>query len=236
MTKRKTNTVKKSHSQGMSTKATLMNFFESAPDGEFSAKQLGYRLGMQKKKDRDKLNNVLNQMVEAGKIENCGEHKFKLTPRAQQIIEGTIDFSRFGYAFFMNDQFPDDIFIPEGKTLNALQGDTVRIRLVTRKKSGKRLEGEVLSVISRNKTTFVGLLDINDKTAFLVPDNQKIHVDFFLSRDKIKNAVDGEKAIVELVEWPVDRKNPFAKIVEVLGKAGDHEVEMHGYPMSSRCL
>jgi ribonuclease R len=227
MTKRKTNTVKKNRSQRMSTKATLMNFFESAPDGEFSAKQLGYRLGMQKKKDRDKLSNVLNQMVEAGKIEECDDHKYKLTPRIQQIIEGIIDFSRFGYAFFMNDQFPDDIFIPEGKTLNALHGDTVRIRLVSRKKSGKRLEGEVLSVVSRNKTTFVGLLDISDKTAFLIADNQKIHVDFFLSRDKIKNAQDGEKAIVELVEWPVERKNPFAKIVKVLGKAGDHEVEMH---------
>ena len=149
MTKRKTNTVKNNRSQRMSTKATLMNFFESAPDGEYSAKQLGYRLGMQKKKDRDKLSNVLNQMVESGKIEECGDHKYKLTPRVQQIIEGIIDFSKFGYAFFMNDQFPEDVFIPEGKTLNALQGDTVRIRLVSRKKSGKRIEGEVLSVIAK---------------------------------------------------------------------------------------
>ena len=73
----------------------------------------------------------------------------------------------------------------------------------------------------------MGLLDINEKTAFLIPDNQKIHVDFFLSRDKIANAKDGEKAIIEFVDWPADRKNPFAKIVKVLGKAGEHEVEMH---------
>ncbi|MCK5776594.1 MAG: VacB/RNase II family 3'-5' exoribonuclease, partial [Bacteroidales bacterium] len=61
---------------------------------------------------------------------------------------------------------------------------------------------------------------------FVVPDDIKIPVDFFIQKENLHRAKDGQKVIVEIIEWPEHARNPFGKIVEVLGKPGDHKVEI----------
>ncbi|MFT7031892.1 MAG: ribonuclease R, partial [Cyclobacteriaceae bacterium] len=104
-------------------------------------------------------------------------------------------------------------------------GDTVSIQI---KSSGKRPEGKVVEIINRKKTEFVGRIEIMSRYAFVVPDSRKVHLDIFVSPDKIGKAKHNDKVIVKIKEWHGGaNKSPIGKVTEVLGKAGENETEIH---------
>jgi ribonuclease R len=199
---------------------------EESPKSLFNAKQLAYRVGMVKKKDRERLQQILDNMVEEKLIAEPKPWKYVALPQKGQYPEGTIDITKHGYGFVSCPHFDEDIFVPNRETANALHGDTVKLELYRHRK-GKKVEGKVVEIIKRARTEFVGVMDVSEKFAFCVTDNPKIHVDFFVPKGRLKNAVTGDKVIVGLNDWPVGSKNPFGHVVKVLGKAGEHEVEMH---------
>ena len=90
----------------------------------------------------------------------------------------------------------------------------------------KSREGEVLEIVERANSIIVGTIELNDKFAFLVPDNYKIDVDVFIPLSKLNGAKAGYKAIAKLLEWPESAKNPFGEIIEVLGRPESNDAEM----------
>src|SRR5690606_21639381 len=109
----------------------------------------------------------------------------------------------------------------------AFDGDVVEVYIFPRRKHGKNPEGEITKILERSKTTFVGLLHLEDKFGFLRPSDTKIYTDFYIPIENISTAKHGELVIVELVEWPKKADSPVGKVVEVLGVPGEHETEMH---------
>src|SRR5690606_35784376 len=106
-------------------------------------------------------------------------------------------------------------------------GDRVRVRLYpTRGKKEKKREGQVVEVLERARTQFVGTLEVSPKFAFLVPDNHQID-DIFIPLEFLRKGKTGEKALVEIVEWPQVKKSAQGKVITVLGKKGENETEMH---------
>jgi ribonuclease R len=152
-----------------------------------------------------------------------GKYQIKETTSFES---GTIDFTSQGTAFVTISPDKPDVFIPFKKTKNAFQGDLVKIDIYNRRGKGK-LEGEVVEVIKRNKTKFVGTIQITPKFAFVVPDYNKLHVDFFVRTEDVNGATHGQKVLVELVNWDKGTDNPRAKVIEVFGNPGEHETEMH---------
>ena len=122
--------------------------------------------------------------------------------------------------------FEEDVFIPSNKTMGALSGDEVEFYTLNRKKRG-RFEGEIKQIIKRSKTDYVGVIQINKNFAFVVPGNKKMPVDIYVPLKKIKNAKEGQKVLVKIVEWPSKAECPTGKVIEVLGDAGDHQTEIH---------
>ncbi|NQX98093.1 MAG: ribonuclease R, partial [Flavobacteriales bacterium] len=108
----------------------------------------------------------------------------------------------------------------------ALNGDTVKVN-VFQSRHGRKTEGEIVEVIERKQTEFVGVIEKSTNFSFVITDNARMPVDIFISNDKLKNANDGDKVIAKITEWPLDKKNPFGKIIQVLGKPGENETEMH---------
>jgi ribonuclease R len=145
---------------------------------------------------------------------------------SKQYITGTIDFTSQGTAFVVFSETEEDIFIPARKSRDALQGDLVKVQLFP-KRSGRRKEGEVVEVIKRAKTEFVGTIKINPKFAFVIPDSHKIHVDFFIRNSDIKNAEDGQKVLIKFKEWKSGEQNPTGVVQEVFGFPGEHKTEMN---------
>ena len=142
-----------------------------------------------------------------------------------QTIEGKISMNASGSAYLVNHDLPRDIYIHRNNTNRAFHLDTVKINVV--KGQGREFEGVVTEITQRFREEFVGVIQITEKYAFFIPDSNKMPTDFFIPKNKLKGAKEGEKVIVKLTNWKEGSKNPNGEIVRVLGSAGDNEVEIH---------
>ena len=145
--------------------------------------------------------------------------------KEKDILTGSIRMTASGHGFFTNEDLEDDLFVYKNNTNQALHLDTVEVEVIRGKKD--RFEGVVKDIVERFKTTYVGTLEIGDDFAFLVPDNHKVHVDFYVPLTELNGGQNGQKAVVELTEWKDKAKNPNGKILSVLGEAGDNDAEIH---------
>jgi len=95
------------------------------------------------------------------------------------------------------------------------------------KKTGENPEGRVTEIISRGRNRFVGRIELSKNFAFIIPDFKKIYTDFFVYPENILGASPNDKVLFEVTRWPEGDKNPEAKVIEILGKTGENEAEIH---------
>jgi len=141
------------------------------------------------------------------------------------ILDGKLSMNASGSAYLVSTDLPKDIYIHKSNTNHALHLDSVKIEVIPG--DGRSLEGKVIEIVERFRTEFVGMLQISDKHVFFIPDSNKLSVDFFVPKNKMMKATDGQKVIVRLVEWREGAKNPNGEVVRILGNAGEHETEIH---------
>ena len=139
---------------------------------------------------------------------------------------GVLDLTSSGNGYLVCDDFEKDVFIPSTNVNRALHNDTVKVFVYNKRRSSKK-EGDVVEIIERAKTNFVGVLQLSKNFGFVIPDNPKMYADIFVSKDHLNGAVDGDKVIANLTDWPQNSKNPFGEITQVLGKPGEHNTEIH---------
>ena len=191
----------------------------------YNYKQIAAKIGI---KDTDGKTQVLKKLAElttTKKIKEIDRGKFAINIDRKYNI-GTLDVTSNGNAYFISDDFDDDIFIPSINLNKGLHQDTVKVYTYN-KRGSKKLEADVVEVIERAKTEFVGVLQLNKNFGFVIPDNNKMYADIFISQNKINGAEDGDKVVATITDWPSNSKNPFGKITKVLGKPGDHNTEIH---------
>ena len=140
-------------------------------------------------------------------------------------IEGVIRISSRGYGYVEAPGLEQDLEIPPELLNTALNRDRVRA-IPHPKKHGKRMRGEVLEVLERAKTRFVGTIQEVDGYRFVRPDDRKVYTDFIVERGQADDAPLGQKVLVELVRWSSPTKNPLVHVLDVLGPGGEHETEM----------
>ena len=203
----------------------VLDFLKHNGSKTFNYKQLGAAMEINTDGERLQLIETLeNLKLQGFVIENeIGKYQIKET---KQYLTGTIDFTSQGTAFLIFSDTEEDIYIPARKSKDALQGDLVKVYIYP-KRSGKRKEGEVVEVITRAKSQFVGTIKINPKFSFVITDNHKIHVDFFIRNSDTNGAEDGQKVLIEFKEWKQGDQNPTAKVIEIFGFPGLHKTEMN---------
>ncbi len=203
----------------------VLAFLKHNSEKAFNYKQLGAAMEIDNESDRFALLETLEELKHQGFVteKEVGKYQAKET---KTYHTGTIDFTTQGTAYVIISPDEPDIFIPFRKSRDAMHGDLVKVNVFTQRGKGKP-EGEVVEVIQRKKTRFVGTIQINPKFAFVVPDFSKLHVDFFVPLSDINDAKNGQKVLVEMTEWRKGSDNPNAKVVEVFGNPGDHETEIH---------
>lgn len=141
-------------------------------------------------------------------------------------IEGKITVTSLGSGYVSSDVVEEDIYVPSQFLNTALNGDEVEV-VVAPRVEGEKPNGEVTRVIARKKTEFVGTIERrkDDRFAFMVADDHKIHVPLFLPNvdPEVKNGI---KVLARMIKWEDPRKNPTGKVIKVIGKKGDNDVEM----------
>jgi ribonuclease R len=155
-----------------------------------------------------------------------GKEKYNSKSSDRIYITGTVDMTRMGYGFISSDDMEDDVFVSAKNLNTALHGDRVKVWLYAKRK-GARPEGEVVEIIERWRTSFVGTVEIMPNFAFLMPDNKNMPFDLYIPIAKLNGAKQGQKAVARVTDWNPRSKNPIAEIINVLGDPGLHSTEMH---------
>lgn len=145
-------------------------------------------------------------------------------------MEGILRITSKGVGYVEIPDLPEDIEIAPNFLNTGLHNDTVSILLHPRI-SGRRQGGEVEKILLRAKTRFVGVIHENPGpqgklSCYVEPDDRRVYRDFFIPRNEVKNAKEGEKVLIEMTSWNNPREYPVGRVIQVLGKPGDHNVEI----------
>ena len=200
----------------------ILNIFQSEIKKTYNYKQIAGILKENNAEDRKLIYSILLDMSDQGLLKEVSKGKFK-SAQNPQILEGRIEITKRGAGYVISDA--GDVFIAPKSINRALHGDLVKVH-VFKSRGKKSREGEVLEILERANKTIVGTIELNEKFAFLVPDNYKIDIDIFIPLSKLNGAKAGYKAIAKLLEWPESAKNPFGEIIEVLGRPESNDAEM----------
>ncbi|MCC7520368.1 MAG: RNB domain-containing ribonuclease, partial [Flavobacteriaceae bacterium] len=204
----------------------IIQYLTNNPNQSFNYKQLAFQLNIVDDYGKGQLAKLLAELVEKGQIKETDKGKFKISHQSH-YYEGKMDITMSGKAYFICDELENDIHIPSRNLNHALHGDQVRVYSYHRQRSNTKREGDVVEILKRAKTEFVGTIQLQKNHAFVIPDDVRMYSDFFIPLKHVNDAKDGEKVVVKLTDWPANSKNPFGKILDVLGKPGDHNTEIH---------
>jgi ribonuclease R/exosome complex exonuclease DIS3/RRP44 len=206
---------------------TILSILKKDRNQSFNYKQIAAKLGVNDASSRNQIIKKLAQLKAKQEIEEVERGKFKAIVTTEYHT-GILDMSSKGNGYVISDDFEDDVFIASNNINKALNGDEVEFYAYKRKHRGKQ-EGEITNIIKRAKSEYVGTIQIHDKKnfAFVVPDSTKMYTDIFVPINKIKGAENGDKVLVSLEDWPEKADSPYGKVIQVLGKPGEHSTEIH---------
>lgn len=203
----------------------ILQEFNKNPKQIFNYKQIASKLKISDTNGRNQIIKKLTELKLHGKLEEISHGKY-IIKDLSHYFEGIVDITSRGNAYVICEDLDHDIYIPSRNLNHALHNDLVKVYIYKRKKN-KKQEGDIVEILKRAKTEFVGVLQLNKNFGFVIPDDSKMYSDIFISERELSSAKDGDKVLVQLKDWPSNSKNPFGKITEVLGKPGDHDTEIH---------
>ena len=204
----------------------IINLLQLSPQ-DLNYKQIASKLKLTTKDDKKVILELLHFLENENKIDEISKGKYNAKKKSKRkYFVGTLDVSVNGNAYFISDDLDKDVFIHARNLNKGLHQDTVKVYISKHKKNGKQ-EGEVVEILKRAKSEFVGVLKLNKNFGFVIADDKHMYADLFISKANLNKANDGDKVLASLKDWPKNSKNPFGTITKVLGKPGDHNTEIH---------
>lgn len=206
----------------------MERFFASNSKKAFNYKQIGAALNIESTEGKNYIIRTLKQMEKEGLLDEVMPGKY-LALLTTHFITGRLEVTQRGAGFVIPEEgseITEDIYISSDNLNTGLHGDTVKVNLFARR-SGSRVEGEVVEVIKRKREEFVGVVELGHNYAFVSPDDKRVPIDIFIPEGKINKARNGEKVVARVTDWSGEHRNPIGEIIEILGKPGEHNTEMH---------
>lgn len=182
------------------------------------------------------LKKIIKQLVRDGQLAYGTKHLVKPAAgkggKSRQTVVGIFRRTSKGYGFVRPrqttaDKTPmPDIYIPARRTSDAVDGDLVAVRLRGRRGRGDdRLRGEIVEIVEREQHRFVGLYEEHGGFGYVHVDGGVFTAPIFVGDPGAKNAVPGDKVVIEMVRFPSPTHEGEAVIVEVLGPHGSPGVD-----------
>ena len=191
----------------------------------YNYKQIALKLGLDDPSSRNQIIKKLKKLQVEKTIQEVERGKYILTP-SQNYYTGSVDIAGRGQGYIIVEDLEEDIYVKSKNLNKSLHGDIVEVYVFKRRKGGKT-EGEVTRIIKRNKTEFVGTIDITDSFAFVSVSDHKMVTDIFISKNNLNGAQQGEMVLVSLDDWPQNADSPFGTVLKRLGMPGEHHTEIH---------
>lgn len=204
----------------------LKRKFYKNPTKSFTAKQL---IHLEKLSNNiDSVNHALTHISSEGYISELrpGKYQFnKNSVKDSRVFEGVVDMTKYGTAYIITEELDSDIFVPKKKVKNAMHNDRVEVMVISKLKD--KYTGEILKVLERNTTHFVGTYQSGQSFGFVIPQSTSIPFDIYIHPNDNLNALDGDHVIVKIDRWPSSsRKSPIGHIERILSEDDRNEIRM----------
>ena len=205
--------------------SAIIQFLNDNADKQYNYKQISAALDVSAEERRTTLRDVLDKLRDDELVLETQRGKYKTNNR-KPVLEGRFERRSNGKNFFVPNDEGNIVYIPERNAMHAMNGDIVRVQLFAKRKRAES-EGEVIEILKRTESRFVGTLQVQKDFGFLVLDSRILANDIFIPKENLKGGKNGDKAVVEIIEWPLKANNPIGKVLDVLGEAGENTTEMH---------
>jgi ribonuclease R len=163
--------------------------------------------------------------------------KSKRKDQEQESYKGRIEITRSGMGFVLVEGLETDILVRPNDFNTALHGDTVRVSIKPNR-DGKRMQGEVVQVLERKQSEFIGKLQMNKGFAFFVSDSEKKMPDIFIPEKSFNGATESDRVVVRITEWETESgKRPVGEVITLLAAEDTNDVAMkeilleNGFPL-----
>ena len=222
MSRRKKSKKKSSTSNLTQSILTALRRQNSKP---LNYKQIASILGVRDSSSRNLIIKKIKKLQSEEKIEEVSRGKY-IIKASKNYYTGIADVTARGQAYIVIEELEEDIFVNQKNINHALDGDIVEVYIFKRNRGGKP-EGEITKILERKKTDFVGVIQIQERFAFVECQDTKMYTDIFISKENINNAKNGDKVLVQIENWPEKAGSPYGKVLKILGKPGEHNTEIH---------
>ena len=209
---------------------TVRKLFESEPNKVFNYKQVCYLFGQTSMSQKRQVVSVLEALVVFGFLTEVemGRYRLKHAERKTKgnALEGTFRYFR-GNASVVVEGMEEPLAIEERDAAHALDGDKVRIAQTTLKGRVERKVWQVTKILERSTRTYVGKIKITRQGAFVTNESRDMRMPIQILEEDLGEVEDRDKVIVRVRSWSSRDRNPIGEIVDILGKTGSADAEMH---------
>ncbi|MBC7922575.1 MAG: ribonuclease R [Ferruginibacter sp.] len=213
----------------------ISQVFQENPDQSFSLAQLLRHLDVTNRRTKLQVAAALDALEEDRQLVRLDNGQYTADQETPHSV-GRFDYvnSRFGFVVLeknenggsQDEAKRPDVWVDASRVGSAQDGDRVKVSVFPAGKSG-RPEGTITEVLERKRTDFVGKIQILPRYAFVTPDHKRMYQDIYVRQDRIREAKNGDKVIVRVTSWGEGESKAEGEVVEVLGRAGANETEMH---------
>ncbi len=216
---------KKTSADTNALRALVDQYIANPSTKTFNYKQVSAAIGAEAPQQLRSVAMYLAEMAYDGDLIEVAPGKYK-TPSHSIAATGTFVRLRNGKNSVIIDDDGEAIFVAERNSMHALNGDRVAVTIAARVK-GREPEAVVNEIIEKKDQTFIGTLKVDKHFASFIPDSKYLATDILIPRPRLKGGQTGDKAVARITDWPSDSNNPRGEIVDVLGKAGENDAEIH---------
>ena len=208
-------------------KTEILEFFQLNEETAWSLNQVHKAFAIHDRKTKDLFGDLIIELQKDKKLIRMSEGHYMIDT-STEFLEGRMDHVNVRFGFVVVEGREGDILINARDMNGAIDGDTVKVLISTKKrKPTEKTEGEVIEIVKRGRSEIVGTIEIMPNYAFVVASSKKIYGDIFVSKNDLKNAQHGDKVIVKITKYAEEERKMEGIVAEVLGKSGENNTEMH---------
>jgi ribonuclease R len=207
-------------------KREIFEFFQVNDDKSFSVNQIIKAFAVRDREMKVLVGHLTEKLVKERLLKKTNENTYTIDNQ-EDYLEGTVDHVNARFAFVRVDGRDDDIYLDLKNMKGSLDGDRVKVKIWASNQRSKNMEGEVLEILERRNDEIVGTIQLTAFHGFVTPDSKKLFEDIYIPKGYQGDALDGDKVIVKVKSWAIGGKKTEGRVIEVLGKAGEHNTEMH---------
>lgn len=203
----------------------IAEYIRQQKNNTFNYKQVSAAIGAKTPLKQRAVAMRLHELAFDGELVEVSPGKYK-APNRSNYMSGTFVRRSNGKNSVITDADGESIFVAERNSMHALNGDKVRV-MISAARRGADPEAEVVEITEKADQVFIGVLCVERGYATLQTDSKFLATDIFIPKDKLKGGKTGDKVVARIVSWPEKANMPKGEVVDVLGKEGENNTEIH---------